>query len=73
MKRHDDTSLNVTVECALVARAMCKPRDGRFQSAAEMLAAMEAVPRPWLLDDPAFADTALSDRSGNHNSMAPTL
>jgi serine/threonine-protein kinase len=58
---------------ALVARAMCKPRDGRFQSAADMLAALEAVPRPWLLDDPAFADTALADRSGDHPSMAPTL
>jgi len=58
---------------ALVARAMCKPRDGRFQSAADMLAALEAVPRPWLLNDPAFADTALADRSGDHPSMAPTL
>jgi hypothetical protein len=58
---------------ALVARAMAKPRDGRFQSAADMLAALEAVPRPWLLDDSAFADTALANSSGNHNSMAPTL
>ena len=33
----------------LIERAMCKKRDERFGDALEMLAALEAVPQPWLI------------------------
>ena len=36
---------------ALVTRALEKRRDARFESALDMLTALEAVPQPWLIDE----------------------
>jgi serine/threonine-protein kinase len=43
-----------------VARALNKPRDARFQSAADMLEALESVPQPWLREG---SSRALADLS----------
>jgi serine/threonine-protein kinase len=53
---------------SLLQRAMAKPRDARFQNATDMLAALEAIPTPWLSEVPtvpsadALASTVLSNR-----------
>jgi len=58
-------------------RAMAKQREARFQTCTDMLAALEAIPRPWLLapdgrTDQALASTLLSP--GPHNSLdQPTV
>ena len=45
---------------ALLARAMAKTKDERFQSCSEMLQALEAIPQPWVSDaqSPRASDTA---------------
>jgi len=50
---------------AFVMRALEKPRDKRFQSALEMLDALEAIPQPWLLDEPLVDDHGAKDGSSD--------
>jgi serine/threonine-protein kinase len=51
---------------SFLQRAMAKPRDARFQNCADMLAALEAIPQPWLkkldgkVEPAALASTMLS-------------
>ena len=45
---------------ALLQRAMAKARDARFQNAAEMLAALEAIELPWLTESDAKAQALAS-------------
>jgi serine/threonine-protein kinase len=45
--KRTDFSVRPELE-ALIARALAKKREERFQSCAELLAALEAIPMPWL-------------------------
>jgi serine/threonine-protein kinase len=53
---------------AFLQRAMAKRPDGRFQDAAEMLAALDAIPQPWIL-----AKEVEPDGSSDGVAMAPTM
>ena len=58
---------------AIIAKALAKKRDARFQNCAEMLAAIEAVEQPWLSDtDPTKIEpkTLIKPPSGDG---APTM
>jgi tRNA A-37 threonylcarbamoyl transferase component Bud32 len=56
----------------LIERSMRKKRDERFADAAEMLAALEAVPQPWLMSAGLSPDVivpqAAGDASGSHGA-----
>jgi hypothetical protein len=55
---------------AFVARALAKPRDGRFQTADEMLSALEAVAEPWFV--PVAPEEGTLEQEAEHVPTIPS-